>query len=56
MRNLDRLMAHYLERFSGVGLGLAITRHLVQLHGGEIDVRSQLGEGTTFTVRLPIET
>ena len=37
----------------GSGLGLAITRHLVELMNGEIDVRSEKGEGTTFTVRLP---
>ena len=37
----------------GVGLGLAIARQLVAAHGGEIEVASQEGEGTTFTVRLP---
>lgn len=37
----------------GVGLGLAITRHLVHLHGGEITFRSEVGRGTEFEVNLP---
>ncbi|MEY3020160.1 MAG: hypothetical protein RLZZ272_1144 [Actinomycetota bacterium] len=38
----------------GTGLGLAIVRHAVERHGGSIGVTSLLGEGTTFTVRLPV--
>ena len=38
----------------GVGLGLAITKKLVTLHGGVMDVQSTLGEGTTFVIRLPL--
>ncbi len=38
----------------GSGLGLALTREMVNLLGGEIGVRSTSGEGTTFSVRLPI--
>jgi PAS domain S-box-containing protein len=38
----------------GTGLGLALTRSLVELHGGTISVRSQPGEGTCFTVSLPV--
>ena len=43
-----------VERIPGVGLGLAVTRRLVTAHGGAIDVRSQPGAGTTFTVTLPL--
>jgi two-component system sensor histidine kinase BaeS len=38
----------------GAGLGLAIARELTEAHGGSIDVRSVVGEGTCFTVRLPV--
>ncbi len=46
--------ASMTRRFGGLGLGLAITRHLVELHGGSIGVASDgEGRGATFTVRLP---
>ncbi len=43
------------EAGKGVGLGLYITRSIIADHGGEIDVESRVGEGTTFRVRLPSE-
>ena len=39
----------------GVGLGLAVSYGIIQAHGGDIEVKSQPGEGTTFTVSLPLE-
>ena len=47
--------ASYDRRHDGSGLGLSIVKGLVRLHGGDMDIRSRLGQGTTVTVRLPLE-
>jgi len=47
--------ASYDRRHDGTGLGLSIVKGLTRLHGGDMDIRSQLGEGTQVTVRLPLD-
>ncbi|MBL8697761.1 MAG: PAS-domain containing protein [Alphaproteobacteria bacterium] len=44
------------QGIAGTGLGLHLSRDLVAMHGGRIDVSSELGKGSTFTVRLPRRT
>ncbi|NJL87306.1 MAG: GAF domain-containing protein [Leptolyngbyaceae cyanobacterium SM1_1_3] len=44
------------RQYQGTGLGLALTKHLVDLHGGAISVQSRVGSGSIFTVRLPVQT
>jgi signal transduction histidine kinase len=43
------------RQFGGTGLGLAITKQFCQLMGGDVTVESELGKGSTFTIRLPAE-
>ncbi|MEM2805464.1 MAG: PAS domain S-box protein [Candidatus Bathyarchaeia archaeon] len=45
----------FTTKAKGMGLGLAICKRFVEAHGGSINVRSALGEGTIFTVKIPIE-
>lgn len=53
--NLGKIFQPFVStKGKGMGLGLAICREIVESHGGRLDVQSVLGEGTTFTVTLPL--
>ncbi|HTV36977.1 MAG TPA: PAS domain-containing sensor histidine kinase [Xanthobacteraceae bacterium] len=47
--------ASYDRRRGGTGLGLSIVKGLVRLHGGQLSIRSRIGEGTRVAVRLPLD-
>jgi PAS domain S-box-containing protein len=53
---MERLWTPFFTtKAKGMGLGLAICRRIIEAHGGRISVESIVGEGTTFTVSVPIE-
>ena len=49
----EQVGSHLTRKHHGAGLGLPLTKHLAELHGGEIAVESKPGEGTTVTVSFP---
>jgi two-component system sensor histidine kinase SenX3 len=61
-RDIDRIFERFyrVDRArsrdtGGTGLGLAIVRHIATNHGGDVSVRSREGEGSTFTLRIPLQ-
>jgi signal transduction histidine kinase len=45
---------YFTTKTKGSGIGLSMTYRIVQMHGGSLEVRSQAGQGATFTMRLPL--
>ena len=61
-RDLDRIFERFYRvdrarsrETGGTGLGLAIVRHVATNHGGSVSVRSREGEGSVFTLSIPME-
>ncbi len=50
-----QLESPFQRQYSGTGLGLAMTKRLVDLHGGTIQIKSKVGKGSIFSVRLPAQ-
>lgn len=45
---------YFTTRKEGSGIGLAMTYRIIQLHNGQVDVESRIGQGTTFTLKIPV--
>jgi two-component system, cell cycle sensor histidine kinase PleC len=54
-RPFEQVESQLTKKYPGSGLGLAIAKSLAELHGGEMRIRSTLGQGTTVVVRLPLD-
>jgi signal transduction histidine kinase len=55
MEPFGQIDGRLARKYEGVGLGLPLSKKLVEMHGGSLEIDSALGQGTTVTVRLPAE-
>jgi signal transduction histidine kinase len=46
--------SHLTRKHGGMGLGLSIAKDMIEMHGGRIEVQSQEGRGSTFSILLPV--
>ncbi len=53
-KSFEQVDASISREYGGTGLGLTITKQLIELHGGTVNVRSEVGTGSEFTITLPI--
>ncbi|HJV44649.1 MAG TPA: hybrid sensor histidine kinase/response regulator, partial [Bacillota bacterium] len=53
-QSFEQIDAAVAREYGGIGLGLSITKRLVELHGGTINVRSEVGKGSTFSFTMPV--
>lgn len=52
----EQLDSSLARKYEGTGLGLSMVKRLAELHGGTVTARSELGQGSCFTVRIPLRT
>ena len=54
--SVDRIFEPlFTTRAKGIGLGLAVSKSIIDRHGGHIEVKSKVGKGTTFNIKLPLK-
>ena len=54
--NLEKIFVPFFTtRAKGTGLGLPVSKKIVEMHGGTLEVESQVGKGTTFAIHIPIK-